>query len=82
VSLWNPNCCEIRVFFFFFGIVGVGKEEGTSSGDGAECTEGLKSEAVNNGIAIGIGNDGAEWSSGGSEGFQTYKRQKYVRLCT
>lgn len=60
----------------------MGEEEGISSGDGTECTERLKSEAVNNGIAIGIGNDGAEWSSGGSEGFQTYKRRKYVRLCT
>ena len=60
----------------------MGNEEGTSNGDGAECTGGFKSEAVNNGIAIGIGNDGAEWSSGGSEGFQTYKRRKYVRLCT
>lgn len=67
---------------FFFGTEGMGDEVGTSNGDGTECTEGLKSEAVNNGMAIGIGNDGAEWSSGGSEGFQTYKRRKYVRLCT
>lgn len=60
----------------------MGNEEGTSNGDGTECTVGFKSGAVNNGIAIAIGNDGAEWSSGGSEGFQTYKRRKYVRLCT
>lgn len=60
----------------------MGDEEGMSNGNGAECTEGfhcLKSEAGNNGIAIGIGNDGAECSSGGSEGLRTYKRRRQLR---
>lgn len=60
----------------------MGDEEGTSNGGGAEGTVGfhyLKSEAMNNGISIGIGNDGGEYSSGGSEGFRTYKRRRHGR---
>ncbi|KAG6626180.1 hypothetical protein CIPAW_15G030500 [Carya illinoinensis] len=51
-------------------------EEGTGTGDGTYCAEGLKSEAVKNGSAIGNGN---EWNSGGSKHFRTYKRRKHVR---
>ncbi|XP_030933927.1 PHD finger protein EHD3-like isoform X1 [Quercus lobata] len=60
----------------------MGDEEGTSNGGGTEGTEGfhyLKSEAMNNGISIGIGNDGGECSSGGSEGLRTYKRRRHGR---
>lgn len=54
-------------------------EEGTGTGDGTYCTESLKSEAVNNRSAIGNGNDGGEWNSGGSYHFHTYKRRKHTR---
>lgn len=60
----------------------MGDEDGTSNGGGAEGTvrfHYLKSEAMNNGISIGIGNDGGEYSSGGSEGFRTYKRRRHGR---
>ncbi|KAM3730810.1 hypothetical protein ACB098_12G114500 [Castanea mollissima] len=60
----------------------MGDEEGASNGGVTEGTVGfhyLKSEAMNNGISIGIGNDGCEYSSGGSEGFRTYKRRRHGR---
>ncbi|PON60123.1 Autoimmune regulator [Parasponia andersonii] len=64
----------------------MGFDEGTSNGDGTECSEGpqcLKSDAVNNGARLGIGTtDVAGWSSGQSEGFRTYKRRKHANSCS
>lgn len=63
----------------------MGVEEGTSNGDGTECSEGLrcvKTEVVDDGVRIGIRTtDAAGWSSGLSEGFRTYKRRKHVKSC-
>ena len=60
----------------------MGVEEGTSTGDSTECSEGvrlLKGEGVDNGFEVDTGNNIAEGSSGGSEGFQTYKRRKHMK---
>lgn len=60
----------------------MGVEEGTSTGDSTECSEGvrlLKGEVVDNGFEVDTGNNIAEGSSGGSEGFQTYKRRKHMK---
>lgn len=51
-------------------------EEGTSNGEGAkERVQHLNMEAMDN----GFGNDGGDASSGGSEGFRTYKRRRNMR---
>jgi hypothetical protein len=50
--------------------------EGTSNGEGAkERVQHLNMEAMDN----GFGNDGGDASSGGSEGFRTYKRRRNMR---
>lgn len=63
----------------------MGGEEGTSNGDGTECSEGLqslKSDALDNGLRFGIGtSEVGGWSSGQSEGFRTYKRRKHFKSC-
>ncbi|KAJ6774163.1 HISTONE ACETYLTRANSFERASE [Salix purpurea] len=51
-------------------------EEGTNNAEGAkERFQPLNREAMDN----GFGNDGGEASSGGSEGFRTYKRRRNMR---
>ncbi|XP_062101442.1 PHD finger protein EHD3-like isoform X2 [Humulus lupulus] len=76
----------IRGFFFLVFFFEMGGEEGTSNGDGTECSEGiqcLESDLVNNGVRFGNGTaDVAGWSSGKSEGFRTYKRRKQVKSCS
>lgn len=60
----------------------MGVEEGMSNGDGTECSEGVRLSnggLVNNGFEVDTGTSIAEGSSGGSEGFQTYKRRKHVK---
>lgn len=60
----------------------MGVEEGTSNGDSTECSEGvglLNGEIVDNGFEVGTETNIVEGSSGGSEGFQTYKRRKHMK---
>ncbi|KAJ9146231.1 hypothetical protein P3X46_028521 [Hevea brasiliensis] len=58
----------------------MGGEEGTSNGDSTGvAVQCLKSEAVDNGFWIRIGNDGGDGGSGPSEGLRTYKRRKLTR---
>lgn len=52
-------------------------EDGTSNGDGIEERV-QKSGMIENGFGLGF--DSGEGSSGGSEGFRTYKRRKSTRL--
>ncbi|XP_015885779.3 PHD finger protein EHD3 [Ziziphus jujuba] len=60
----------------------MGVEEGTSNGDGSECSEGVRffqSDVVNNGFEVGTGTNMGDGSSGASECIRTYKRRKHLK---